>query len=227
MTVIQISVKLLILKSTNLLLLLKIVIFADIIPNNNRQEWTQLIITKATYSKKWWKTYTYVTKNHLYNPVKQSRGHAYRIKRLLSEFRHLPIVSIVVFTGDAVLNNVESLYHVIYEKNLLSTISEYKTIYLSDEDVNKVVNVLEANNIREEVSYKQHVKNLRRVTKETNAKIRSGICPKCGGHLIMRKEGLVLSMVAQIILNANSLHDAYLIVFLFIFAVIVVGVGDL
>lgn len=128
-----------------------------------------------------------MTKNHLYNPVKQSRGHAFRIKKLLSEYRHLPIVPIVVFTGDAVLNNVDSQYHVIYENNLLSTISEYKTIYLSDEDVDKVVNVLEANNIREEVSDKQHVKNIRKVTIETNAIIRSGICPKCGVHLIMRK----------------------------------------
>lgn len=159
----------------------------EIYGDDNRQEWTQLIITKVTYAKKWWKTYTYVTKNHLYNPVKQSRGHAFRIKKLLSEYRHLPIVPIVVFTGDAVLNNVESQYHVIYEKKLLSTISEYKTVYLSDEDVNKVVETLEANNIREEVSDKQHVKNLRKVEKEINEKIRSGICPKCGGHLIKRK----------------------------------------
>lgn len=160
----------------------------EIYGDDNRQEWTQLIITKVTYAKKWWKTYTYVTKNHLFNPVKQSRGHAFRIKKLLSEYRHLPIVPIVVFTGDAVLNNVESQYYVIYEKKLLSTISEYKTVYLSDEDVNKVVETLEANNIREEVSDKQHVKNLRKVEKEINAKIRSGICPKCGGHLIKRKE---------------------------------------
>ena len=159
----------------------------EIYGDDNRLEWTQLIITKVTYAKKWWKTYTYVTKNHLYNPVKQSKGHAFRIKKLLSDYRHLPIVPIVVFTGDAVLNNVESQYHVIYVKDLLSTIRDYNTIYLTDDDEQAVIDILESNNVREEVSNRQHVKNLRSAEKKTNATIRSGICPKCGGHLVKRK----------------------------------------
>jgi len=57
----------------------------EIYGDDNRKEWTQLIVTEVTYAKKWWKTYTYVTKNRFYNPVKQSVGHAFRIKELLSE----------------------------------------------------------------------------------------------------------------------------------------------
>ena len=159
----------------------------EIYGDDNRQEWTQLIITEVTYAKKWWKTYTYVTKNRFYNPVKQSLGHVFRIKKLLSAYKHLPIVPIVVFAGDAILSNVESRYHVVYEEDLLLTIRDYKTIYLSDDDVNKVVETLEANNVREEVTDKQHVKNLRSAAEVTNAIIRSGICPKCGGHLVERK----------------------------------------
>ena len=52
----------------------------EIYGDDNRKEWTQLIVTKVTYAKKWWKTYTYVTKSHFYNPVKQSVGHVFRIK---------------------------------------------------------------------------------------------------------------------------------------------------
>ena len=52
----------------------------EIYGDDNRKEWTQLIVTEVTYAKKWWKTYTYVTKNRFYNPVKQSVGHAFRIK---------------------------------------------------------------------------------------------------------------------------------------------------
>jgi len=158
----------------------------EIYGDDSRKEWTQLIVTEVTYAKKWWKTYTYVTKNRFYNPVKQSVGHAFRIKELLSVFPHIMIVPIVVFVGDAVLSNVESNHHVIYEDSLLDVIDGYKTTYLTDNDVQAVLAILNGNNIRETVSDKQHVKNIRKVAKEVNATINSGICPKCGGHLIER-----------------------------------------
>ena len=158
----------------------------EIYGDDNRKEWTQLIVTKVTYAKKWWKTYTYVTKNRFYNPVKQSVGHALRIKELLSVFPHVKIVPIVVFTGDAVLRYVESNNHVVYEENLLDVIDGYKTTYLTDNDVQAVLAILTGNNIRETVSDRQHVKNLRTAAREVNVTINSGICPKCGGHLIKR-----------------------------------------
>ena len=158
----------------------------EIYGDDNRQEWTQLIVTEVTYAKKCWKTYTYVTKNHFYNPVKQSIGHALRIKEILSAFPHVKIVPIVVFAGDAVLSKVESRYHVVYEENLLDVIDGYKTTYLTDNDVQAVLAILTGNNIRETVSDRQHVKNLRTAAREVNATINSGICPKCGGHLIER-----------------------------------------
>lgn len=158
----------------------------EIYGDDNRKEWTQLIVTKVTYAKNWWKTYTYVTKNRFYNPVKQSVGHALRIKELLSVFPHVKIVPIVVFTGDAILRYVESNNHVVYEKNLLDVIDGYKTTYLTDNDVQAVLAILTSNNIRETVSDRQHVKNLRIAAREVNATINSGICPKCGGHLIKR-----------------------------------------
>lgn len=158
----------------------------EIYGDDNRKEWTQLIVTEVTYAKKWWKTYTYVTKNRFYNPVKQSVGHAFRIKELLSVFPHVKIVPIVVFTGDAILSYVESKNHVVYEENLLDVIDGYKTTYLTDNDVQAVLAILTSNNIRETVSDRQHVKNLRTAAREVNATINSGICPKCGGHLIGR-----------------------------------------
>ena len=159
----------------------------EIYGDDNRKEWTQLIVTEVTYGKKLWKTYTYVTKNHFYNPVKQSIGHALKIKEILQAFPHVKIVPIVVFAGDAILNNVESRNHVVYEENLLDVIREYRAIYLTDDDVQTVISLLEENNVRDIVNDKQHVKNLRIAAREVNATIRSGICPKCGGNLIKRK----------------------------------------
>lgn len=156
----------------------------EIYGDDCRQEWTQLIVTEVTYAKKWWKTYTYVTKNHFYNPVKQSLGHAFRIKELLAAFPHVKIVPIVAFAGDAILSNVDSRHHVIYDQNLLNVICGYRTIYLTDNDVQKVIGILEKNNIREFVNDRQHVKNIHAAAREVNATINAGVCPKCGGRLL-------------------------------------------
>ena len=158
----------------------------EIYGDDNRKEWTQIIVTDVTYAKRWWKTYTYVTKNQFYNPVKQSLGHSFRIKDLLLEFSHVKIIPIVVFTGEAILSNVESRYHVVYAKSLLDVINGYRAIYLTDDDVQAVVRILEGNNVREIVNDRQHVKNLRTAAKEVNETISSGICPKCGGRLVGR-----------------------------------------
>lgn len=159
----------------------------DIYGDDNRKEWTQLIVTKVTYAKKWWKTYTYVKKKHFYNPVKQSVGHALRIKEMLSTYSHVKIVPIVVFAGDAVLSNIVSDHHVIYAGSLLKVIQDYQTIYLKDDDVQAILSIIKGNNVRETVSNRQHIKNLRKTAKEVKAIIKQGICPKCGGQLVKRR----------------------------------------
>ena len=158
------------------------VIYGD----DKRKEWTQMIITDVTYAKKWWKTYTYVTKNHFYNPVKQSLAHSIAIKRLLSEWSALKVIPIVVFTGTAVLKDVTSSYHVVYDFNLLETILDNRTIYLADNDVQRVVDILLRNNVREFVDNRSHVNNIYASKAEENNKVALGICPKCGGNLVLR-----------------------------------------
>lgn len=159
----------------------------EIYGDDNRQEWTQLIVTDVTYAKKWWKTYTYVTKSHFYNPVKQTIGHSLKVRELLAEFPHLTVVPIVAFAGDARLGNVDSKHHVVYYVDLPSVIGGYKNICLNDEDVQKVISILQENNVRQTVNNRRHVKNLRIAEKEYNRTIDSGICPKCGGRLVQRR----------------------------------------
>ena len=158
----------------------------EIYGDDKRKEWTQMIITDVTYAKKWWKTYTYVTKKHLYNPVKQSLAHSIAIKKLLSEWPALRVVPIVVFTGTAVLKDVTSRYYVVYDFNLLETVLSFKTIYLTDNDVRRVVDILLRNNFREFVDDRSHVNNIYAAKAEEYNKVALGICPKCGGSLVMR-----------------------------------------
>ena len=158
----------------------------EIYGDDNRKEWTQMIVTDVTYAKKWWKTYTYVTKNHFYNPVKQSLAHSIAIKNILSQWSALKVIPIVVFTGSAMLKDVTSNYSVIYDCNLLETILGYRTIYLADTDVQKVVEVILHNNIREFVDDELHVNNIYVSKSVAYNKVALGVCPQCGGNLIMR-----------------------------------------
>lgn len=158
----------------------------EIYGDDNREKWTQIIVTEVNYRRNPWKTYTYVTKNQFYNPVKQSIGHAYRIKNILKDYRYLPVVPIVVFVGDAIFKNVETNHKVIYADQLLSTIEGYKTIYLSDDDYQKVINLLQDNDVRETINDNAHVNNLKAAKHQRQSVINAGKCPKCGGSLVLR-----------------------------------------
>lgn len=159
----------------------------EIYGDDNRQEWTQMIVTDVTYSKKWWKTYTYVTKSHFYNPVKQSVGHALRIQERLKDFPHIKVIPIVVFTGAATLKNVRSSHCVVYIEQLLAAIKSYNSAFLTDNDVQQVVNILQQNNVREQVKDSQHVQNVYATKRKIDNVIAAGRCPKCGGQLMLRK----------------------------------------
>lgn len=154
--------------------------------NDNRQEWTQIIVTDVTYMKKWWKTYSYVTKNRFYNPVKQSVAHANAIRKALREWPQLKVVPIVVFAGSAVLNNVTTQHHVVYDNRLLSTILSYDTPYITDAEVDRVVGCLKWIDVRDQVDDRTHVSNVYAAKQNYNSKIASGVCPRCGGNLVRR-----------------------------------------
>ncbi len=160
----------------------------EIYGDDNRDEWTQIIANKVRYRKNLFKEYTYITKNHLYNPVKQSLGHVYVIKKQLNQYPYLKIVPIVVFIGSASIEKVNSKYHVVYGYELLTVINQYKTIYLSDQDVQDVIKTLLTWDVSEFVDTTEHVKNINAAKQNMYNKINSGICPRCGGKLV-RREG--------------------------------------
>ena len=158
----------------------------EIYGDDKRRYWTQIIVTDVNYRRKWYKTYTYVTKNRFYNPVKQSLSHMYTIKDYLRDWPHVKVVPIVVFAGGACLKKVETRNCVVYDYELLQTILNYRTIYLNDSSLRDVVNRINSNNVRESVDNKTHLQNLRTAANEVNNKIASGVCPKCGGKLVAR-----------------------------------------
>lgn len=159
----------------------------NIYGDDNREQWKQIILTDVTYGKKWWKTYTYVTKNFLYNPVKQALGHTHVIKKALAQWPYIKIVPIVAFIGSADISNIKSLYHVIYGKDLLSTILGYKTVCINDSEANRIHDLLLQLNVRDSVTTGEHVHNIEVAEDKKESKISQGTCPKCGGRLVLRK----------------------------------------
>ena len=159
----------------------------EIYGRDNQEEWTQIIVTNVRYRRNPFKVYTYVTKNKMYNPVKQSIGHSYVIKDKLKSWKHLPVVPIVCFIGDADISNVRSSLHIVDSRYLLSVFDNYKTTYLQDEEVKEIAQLLSDYNMRNEVSMKSHINNIAISKKIKANNIKTGICPKCGGTLVKRQ----------------------------------------
>ena len=158
----------------------------EIYGKDNWKEWKQIIVTDVIFRKKWWKTYSYVTKNYFYNPVKQSVAHANAIKKVLVDWPNLKVVPIVVFVGSAVLNGVNTRHHVVYCDQLLATIQSFNVPLISDAVVDRVKYSLIWKNVRDQVDDRTHVSNVYAAKQSYNQKVASGICPRCGGNLVRR-----------------------------------------
>lgn len=161
----------------------------ELFGDDTRKEWTQIIKTDVTYRKKWWKTYTYVKKSRFYNPVKQSLGHILTLKDYLSDFGYIPMIPVVAFTDKAILSSIKSKYPVVYIEGLTSVILRYEKRYLSDEQVSAAVTRIQSINVSKKVTNKEHVHNIRNAALERNIKIANGVCPRCGGNLVLRQGG--------------------------------------
>lgn len=159
----------------------------EIYGDDRREKWTQVIVTDVSYLKKWWKTYTYVTKNQFYNPVKQSLGHVLTLKDNLSEFGNVPMIPVVVFAGSAVLSNVKTKYPVVYIENLVPQIQSFEKRYLTGEQVLSMVSKIKGLDVRDTLGNREHVRNIQMAALARDAKVAEGVCPRCGGKLVLRQ----------------------------------------
>lgn len=159
----------------------------EIYGDDNRQEWKQVIVTKVRYKKKWWKEYTYVTKNEFYNPVKQASGHAVELKKNLQDLIDVPIIPIVVFTGTANIKNVKTNHIVVYDYQLVSTIISFIEPVLTEQQILEIKERINNRNVRSFVDDKTHIRNVKNVANQVNNTINAGICPRCGGNLVLRQ----------------------------------------
>ncbi len=118
-------------------------------------------------------------KNQFYNPVKQNASHAYHISKLING--KPPIYRYVVFTGNADLSGVKA-GNVCNLQNFLRIINRSNQSILTTEDMRLYYNSLLNLKNDNKVTKKEHIRNIKKMKKN----IKSGICPRCGGKLVLR-----------------------------------------
>ncbi len=140
--------------------------------NANSEYWTQTI---------------YRVRTKFRNPVKQNWAHIYALKEVLSDLKQIAYHPIVVFVGSAELKNVYSRAPVIYDHELLRTIIDRSGgANLTYDQVKQIAQRLNEASIRDRRLKREHVRRVQEHTFHREQMERSGICPKCGGSLVMR-----------------------------------------
>lgn len=147
----------------------------------------QGIITGGEKSE-YWKQNIWGNKFHFKNPMKQNWGHIYALKEVLPQYSNKQYISVVVFTNKANLRVSTNFYsNVITIDNLYYTIHRYGDILLSEEQIVEIRETLNKLNITDANDRRDHIKSVQQKQEITYQKVNAGICPKCGGTLILRK----------------------------------------
>ena len=131
---------------------------------DSQDKWTQVM----NYGK---------TKNHFYNPVKQNYTHVCRVRDYLGADSHPE--SIVVFVQGNV-SYIESEY--VYTLSDLRHLFDRRENVLSERIVTLYCDKIQKLIDNPVTTQGAHVQEI----KKTQQKIKEGVCPRCGGQLVLR-----------------------------------------
>ena len=134
-------------------------------------------------SEKWTKN-VWGNKYQFYNPLKQNATHVNALESILEIPRNV-IVPIVVFSNSARLS-VSTNQWVITLWNLRSVIKRYQVEIFSQEQVDDFVLKVELATVDDKDAKRAHVRNVQEKVYQKNQAIAHGICPRCGGQLVLR-----------------------------------------
>lgn len=128
--------------------------------------------------KQWTQVLAYGhNKNKLYNPVMQNYTHIRRLKEALPE--PVDMVSVVVF----VRGNIEFIESEdVYDLRGLKRVVRNGSASLPEDKVESIARAVQAYKDNPVSTTKEHVRQI----KATQQGIREGICPRCGGTLVLR-----------------------------------------
>jgi hypothetical protein len=135
----------------------------------------------------YWTQTIYNEKTKFRNPIKQNWAHVYALKEILSDLESIAFHPIIVFVGTAELKNVYSRTPVIYDHELLRTILDANGEgNLTVDQVRRIARRLNEARLQERHAKREHVRFVQEYTLRRRQVERAGICPKCGGGLVVR-----------------------------------------
>ncbi len=176
-------------------------IFNDIMINDNgksRQidhiavtEYGVYVIETKNYSGKIygketsenWTQYLGSKKFKFKNPIHQNYGHTEIVKKVLKDTTN-QIFPVVVFTTNCKLK-VKITSPVIYHTEIEKFIMNNPKV-LEKEKIEEIQKIIKENQIVNEETIQDHNYNVQKYIEYKNKKAEDGICPRCGGSLIIK-----------------------------------------
>ena len=137
----------------------------------NSAQWTQTI-----YQEKYDKP----------NPIFQNKVHLEAVKSALKQYGDILFVPIVVIVDcDRLVVNAPN-HTVITLYSLKKEVLKYHRILYTDEECEKMALSLQGLSSDDEERRKEHIQKVRTYQAVSQAKVDSGVCPRCGGALVLR-----------------------------------------
>lgn len=139
-------------------------------------------------NSEYWTQNIYGHKYKLYNPIFQNAGHIRALRSVLKGYEYLPIFPIVAFSRKASIKVKVKEACVVYWGQVRRTIRKYDERRLTWDQVNAICDTIKSVRLKAtKENRKQHHRDIRSVKKLKKDMVSSGICPRCGGTLVLRK----------------------------------------
>jgi hypothetical protein len=134
----------------------------------------------------YWTQNIYGRKNRFKNPILQNYGHVKALEGLLSEYNDVPLIPVVVFSGECDLKVKLENAKVTYMARVKKLILEYQNEVTDIETARGISELIKNSNIDGLSTRKEHVAAIKANVGEIDEKIKNNVCPKCGGELVRR-----------------------------------------
>lgn len=134
----------------------------------------------------YWTQNIYGNKYELYNPILQNKSHINSLKRLLAKFGTLPFVSIVAISGRADVQVYTHEAHIVEFSEIRSLIKSFEVDVIPEDMVVPIVEYINRNRYVGDIVKSLHVDFARTTKVKMERAIKNGICPRCGGKLVIR-----------------------------------------
>ena len=130
-----------------------------------------------------------VEKHQFYNPIIQNRSHIKYLKELLGT--SVTIYSYIVFSDRCEFKgvDVDESYNVMHRSSLIRALKkdiQKRPVVLSESQINVLYDKLDALSHSDKAKKKEHVQEIKQEKSRIDDDIRNGICPRCGGKLVLR-----------------------------------------